>query len=84
MCNLIALLVDVPGIRHYQQVLATEYTFGGLLTGDHRIITVCQKLTRNIGKLFDDILEEITQGFTDFIDAKGEGKYINLSRYQHS
>ncbi|PAV15394.1 cytochrome P450 [Pyrrhoderma noxium] len=54
------------------EVLATEYTFGGLLTGDHRIITVCQKLTRNIGKLFDDILEEIIQGFTDFIDAKGE------------
>lgn len=64
--------------------MATEHTLGGLITGDHRMTTVCQKLTQKLGKLFDDIFEEITQGFTDFIDAKGEGKPYHLLRPRKS
>ena len=64
--------------------MATEHTLGGLITGDHRMTTVCQKLTQKLGKLFDDIFEEITQGFTDFIDAKGEGKDRKSTRLNSS
>lgn len=64
--------------------MATEHTLGGLITGDHRMTTVCQKLTQKLGKLFDDIFEEVTQGFTDFIDAKGEGEPYHLLRSHKS
>ncbi|PAV15333.1 cytochrome P450 [Pyrrhoderma noxium] len=50
---------------------ATKFTFGMPLTGDHRIVPVIRtQLTQNIGNLFDEYFEEITNGCDEFIGYK--------------
>ena len=49
------------------------------LTGDHRIVPVIRsQLTQNIGNLFDEYFEEITNGCDEFIGNKYDGKYYFL------
>ncbi|PAV15395.1 cytochrome P450 [Pyrrhoderma noxium] len=65
---------DVLSFTHANdEIFSAKHTFGGLTTGDHRAIPVVrQKLTQNISNIFDGVFEEISQGYTDFIDAKGD------------
>ena len=49
------------------------------LTGDHRIVPVIRsQLTQNIGNLFGQYFEEITEGCDEFIENKFDGKFFFL------
>ena len=57
------------------KLVGANYIFGGDVIDDRDGATILrERLTRNIGTLYHDIHEEVTQAFEDLVPAKEDGE----------
>ena len=68
------VLLELTGIECHRQILNSRYMMGDEVhDAPYHIAVVRSQLTRSIGKLYPEIIDEVVTAFDEVLDLRGHG-----------